>query len=670
MVEMKIPVTPFGWSALEPADPRKWWKWARNIDTHLGVNSSSKGYVIHRQVAASKTNKAGLVRIHVSDSGKRYRWFQEDTNLYKDDGATPTSLVGSLTEKHGAATFNDPSTNLSGWFPGLNTQAYLIRENSAGTDIEAKLHDIGQPTLTATSTTGAGIPDGTYRLRVCWLDDNGAVVATVFGEPSNGSENTSGITCGGGNNQITVTEPASAPARATKVRVAFTAAGVGDTPSAYLYYEDLAVGFTSKAYTALPSVQTTQAFTDINGTYRQAALPITAVDICCMHEGRLWVGSTASNQVAASERGNPNHWYTDQVIKAGTDTGWHGLLRGLASTGSVLYAFTDRGVNIIYGSFGRDDEGPLASDGTTKLTATYQWDAKTAPLDDADCVGHRTITVIDGRVLWLSGKGPMLIDGGRPQPLGHRDIRPEMDCWDWANITRAHACEDHQNRYWCLAIPRKTNSSRPMDGASTAGICDTIYRWDFVYGLWACPLAVETVDLDAQEAITQGQTTRARVGLWAMGPHGTCIRFGIGRAGGTTNGVVTSANYDGILCASSTTTSATFALSGISANDFVGYQIVIYYPTTDTGFPSFWAVKTISSNTATSGGNITVNWQGALTVPSSTQWTVRVAGHILVPFFRVGDLLALIPNAPPDARAELIGWRTEWSDEVGAESVA
>jgi hypothetical protein len=232
--------------------------------------------------------------------------------------------------------------------------------------------------------------------------------------------------------------------------------------------------------------------------------------------------------------------------------------------------------------------------------------------------------VVGGTVYFWSTRGPAALVGGRVRLLGPDKLRWFVNnIFDWAYASRVVCSEDPALNMVTFIVPRGTNSSRPLDGASTAGICDYWLRWDYVHNVWSPPRQLDATDIVSRKNGTHGSTSK-RFYLMAMGPHGGVLQMNFG-ASGTNVLDISGSGYDGLLATDNTTTSATFTLAGVSADDFNNRTVTLFYPTTDDNFPGRTAQKTILDTTV-SGSSVTVTWSGALTLPSSTKWTVRIAG--------------------------------------------
>jgi len=610
--------------------------------------------------AAADLNKAAASWIHRhTDSGQHIIHYH-DAELYDHDAG---EIANSLTPRFAPTFVNQASPcGFSYFFNGVDAQAQLIREIVDA--VSVPLNALVQPAITtAFATSGGSIADGTYQARICWIDDTGPV--TVYSEPS--VVDAVVVSGGGGSATITFTEPGSAPGRATKFRCALTAAGASDTPANYLYFTDYAKGAGDQTWTALPSVSATQAFVDINGTYRTAVCPISNVDVACLHDGWLMVGSTLGHEVAWSERDNGNHWYPDQIISAAAETSWNGPVLGLVSAHKKCYVLCPDSIHAISGSFRRDDEGVYAS---------YAIDVRSEPIDTGvGGVNHASIVRVAGpstaSVYFWSTYGPAMLTPSGASLIGVTDIEFfRNNILDPTYLNRIVGAEDTDLHSINWIVPRRVNASRPMDGASTAGICDRVIRYNMANKTFFCPLDIELVHISQRPNPTNDGDVDEKTELTGMGPHaGKRLLLNYGHSGGGADDV-SGAAYNGLLASAHSTTSATVTLAGISADALIGQSVELYYPSTDDNFPSVRVRKTISDNTASDGSNlVTISWQGALTVPSGTKWTVRVAGFTHVHDFRP-DLREYIQDLPPEHALEIKGEEYRLRDVVGAESIS
>jgi len=605
---------PYGWSTLSPVPVGEGGvvragRQAAWVNTAQGYGLyADRGFRL-KTTLSSVTNKSAAGFTHRHTDGKSYEWFAVDADLIAWNGSSWSSLSGSLTPAFAPGHYM--IDGWSGWFNGTNSQAKLIRK--ASTWLEAVGHDMAAPTLAAPTTpSGGSFTAGTYQVRVAWVDSDG--VETVFSAPSNVQAVTAAS-----NDQVTVAEPGSAPSRAVSLRIAFTAVGESDTPGNYLYWEDVGKGFSSKSYSSLPTVQTTQAFQDINNIYRQAVIPIDNVDIAWEHHGRLFVASTQGRKIAWSEVGNPNHWYTDQVLDVGGDTDIVGVIRGGVSVAGQNLVFTEESIHVILGDLVRAD----IALGDTLATQVINVDAQ--PLfQGLGTVSHSSIVSRGTTIFFWSNEGPAVYDvGTAPQLIEPEHLRHGVSCIDTTYNDRIVGAIDPDLHMVCWTVPRKTNSSREMDGAGTAGICDQIWRYDYQHRIMSPPIELEVVHLSRRAMPSTQGTTDSRHRLSAMGPHGGVIEMNRSWGGGV--GDSDDTDYDGLLATATTTTTADVTLSGITDSDLIGKTVTLYYPTDDDNFPGVTVQRTISGNT-TSGSTLTITWQGALTVPSGTEWTVRIGG--------------------------------------------
>jgi len=663
MAEQEYLIYPSGaWSSQHPPHKGAMGRDGVNMNGANGFAESDRGYAIDRLIAANIGN-AGGSWVHTDENGKDWEWLYSNDQLYRNDGATPTAIGTVIsTENFVHAQYNMSSPcGFSGFFHGVNAEAKLIR-NLAGT-VGAVLHDIAAPVLATVTTaaTGGSIADGTYQVRTAWKDDAGAV--TVFTHPSNVDAIT---TAGGGVSTITIPEPVSAPGRVVDWRYAITSVGATDAPANYTKWVDAAVASGDITITALPAETGSQAFNDINGTYRQATLPITAVDVAWLGEGRLWVASTADNKVAWSERDNTNHWYTDQVLNAAAETGLTAPVVGGAEIDGKQLAFTRESVHVIYGDYTRDDQGN---------SPTYAIRIAQDPLaKQSGIVSHGSIVLYGNELYaWTTNFGPARLVGPRWEPLMPEAIRPFMRRqFDETKAQRIYGAFDPELLCVCWIVPRKTNASRAFDGASTAGICDYMIRWDVRHQFFTLPRQVDLVHISTR-VHPSGQGSKpgsagntGKNWLMGVGIGGHMLRFNLGNSGGGATDAATSTDNDGLNSTVEATTSLTVVLAGKTNDDDNGKTLTLFYQSDDATTPYVVVQKTIT-DTVVSGSNVTWHWQGALVVPT-TAWTARLAG-LRQPIDGDHDWRQYLQVAP-GARVDFQGIEGILRDVAGQEAIA
>jgi len=130
---------------------------------------------------------------------------------------------------------------------------------------------------------------------------------------------------------------------------------------------------------------------------------------------------------------------------------------------------------------------------------------------------------------------------------------------------------------------------------------------------------------------------------------------------------ITGTIYDGALATGHSTTTAVITQSGVTNDDYNGMLVALFYPLVDTGFPGLIAIRTIT-DTAVSGSAVTITWAGALTVPTSTKWTVRVAGHAVV--VRLDPDWSQYLQLEPGSEIQVHDLKAEYHDVIGSEAVA
>ena len=608
-----------------------------NMQYSRGFEEACRGYSKFRQVVAA-TDTVAQRGAYVDPDGNERHYYIVGTTFYPETGSdTPTSLgsVTTPTWNWAVVPFGAPSwVNIN--LNGDVTDARVVR----GTTLELVALQIASPTavVPTTATTGGTIADGMYYIRQSYIDDSGAT--TVESAPC---DVLSVTTSGGGASTISVPEPASVPARATKIRVYMTSVGATDAPGNYHLQTTYTKG--SGTYTRTTPPDTSGANPpNRNGFYQQATMPIGTARVACEHLGRLFFASDEDNTIYWSERDAPNQYYTTNFLE-----GFAGQIRGMASMNGVLYVFTSDAIYLVTGDFSRDSTG---------AAPTYAVNASEPQRIDhgVGCVSHGTITRIGPTVYFMSTQGPAMISGSTVRLLRPEDFagtvfgRRGDSVLDWGYADRWSACDDVENGTYSILVTRKVNSSRAMDGASTAGMPDLILRWDYRHGVRAPDMRLgDMTHLSSSLNGTIGSLSR-KVELMAMGPHGYCLQLNTGWSGGGATTAATDSNNDGKLATAQTTTTATIENTGIAADDLIGQTVTVFYQDEDTSYPGVVATKTIKDNTATSGGTITITWNGALPAPSGTLCTFRVAGYELRTEW-MGDLRDYDPSLSPDSDA-------------------
>ncbi len=661
MGEVRLTLRPTSWSTQQPSPPGTCGRDTLNQNTARGFRYPDRGYRIDQQVAASIVSKAASSQVHRGKNSSEFIWHTLDTKLYVDDAGGPTIFgIDIPADIFGPSSCNMASpSGQTALLVGDDTKSQLIRDDGASS-LEAVLLKFPGPPVAAsvgTGTTGGTIPDGSYFCRECWIDKDGDTI-DVLTAPSAATEI---ITTGGDLSVITRDEPGSPPARATHVRVAFTLVDTLDAPSNYLHFEDVAVGFSPdpRVYASLPTVSTIQAFRDINGNFMQAEPNIVDADICILHEGRMIFAAKTGSNVGWSDRNNLNQFFPDQSTDAGAESSWNSPVVGLASAEGGIYIFTSTSVHQMFGDFSRDDQG---------LAASFIVTVGTRVVDhNIGCVSHASIRVVAGITYFFSTRGPAVVIGGRVKLINPEDLQNYMDCdFDWDFGDRVVCAEDPELNMVCWAIPRRPNTDRPQDGASVAGICDRLLRWDTIHGFWSPPLGFDGLVHIQTRVNGAVDDTSLRTFFMAMGQHGTSLQMNFGHSAG--GPLIKTAVHDGQLAVANSATQITMSQASVGVDDLVGQQITLFYPTTDNNFPGEIVQKMIVSNTATVSGQIDINWEGALTAPTGTMWTVRLASMISaldVPY-DPHDLL----EADPESEFDVMEIDLRHRDVVGVEGRA
>ena len=629
-----------------------------NMDTHRSEPWGSRGYQIHRLAAASTVVPCSSFFHTHSDGGSTPVYWVGAKLLAETGSDSPTPMNTGLTGTYKPiwVTMDTPA-GMSVVFNGTNGQALLVREDGSN-GLEAVLLDFVAPadytSLLTTPNTGSLIA-GTYHVAIVYEDNGGSVL--VQSAPTFVKNVAVAVNDSINIDISTLVHPARATHWSVYVAVPGTSGDVAtDAGSSYLQAIDSQA--IASETVSITSVTGLVGLTHINETMRQATLPLTGIDGAWLHDGRVFVSSSISNKVYFSERDNPNHWYSINEITAGAESGWSaGVVGGISAFGSC-YIYTRRSVHRVYGSLTRDDQGTGASF-ILDVNQDQVWDS-------FGLVGPNAITHVGAYVYFYSDQGLAMQQGNSIRLVMPVDEQGILDRLDVTYLDRIVLAED-PNGYVCVLAPRLTNTARPIDGASIAGVADRIYRWDYRHGLWACPLAYG----DLTHIVTRQNgafgTTSAKNYLMASNPYGYVLQLGKGWSGGGAL-VVTGAEYDGQLCTTSQATTATWVEAGISADAYNGMTLALFYPTGDTGFAGLWGLKTIIDTTI-SGSNVTVTWAGSLTVPSASgAWTARVAGLPCV-----GDIsfdLGRVVQVPPGQKIRIKGVRLKYAPMIGVEAVS
>lgn len=598
-----------GWSAMTPCPLGFLGRGSANVNTSKGFIWPDKGYKIVRQVATGTTSKAGASFTHMAADRTLYPGYYWNTAIYKDTGSGATSIASGLTE-----TFV-PTILHAAWpaggtifLNGTNSQAQFLRV-AAGA-LASVAYDFAAPGGSfsgSDSASGGSLSDGTYYFRITGIDDGGD--ETV--ESSATSTVTVVVNGGGASQSITLDLTSTTyDSRTVKYRVYMST--TTDTLSAF--YQTGAD--TAKATTSFLIQTTTQGqqLPQRGGIARTAVMPLTGARIGCIHQGRVFIANLTTGYVYWSERDAPNQWYSTNGISTQAPGQWSGTITGIAAGEDGVYVFTASSIHRIYGSLVYD---------STSATIDVRVEALPGCIG---CVSHGSIvnTPSDG-IFFMSSFGPCALLGGRVMRLGQEHIRDYLAELDFAYSERWVGAYDPLWNQYVLAVGRKVNSSRAMDGQSVAGLNDRILRWSLDTQTYAPPMALDAVHLNLRTIPSSIGGTGAHLKLTAFGPHASALQLNFGYAGGDADGVVTSTDYDGKLASASTTTSATFTRTAGSTDDLQGMTIALRYPSGDSNYPGVVVQKTISGNTY-SGGNVVVSWVGALTVPSGTNWTCRLNG--------------------------------------------
>ena len=651
MPEVTIP-SPNGWTSRAQPNTGLYGPGAVNFDTYKGFGESAQGFRRVRVISTAGATDAAASLTHLDASGNEYPLYYWLNDLYRETGSGVISIVGSLTEAY-LPTFTR--------FAGVDTGVFLNGTNAEAlstrivTNPVAVAFDLNKPggsfTTSSTPSTGGSLSDGVYQIRVVAIDNVGAY--SVISEPTAAVPIT---LSGGGSAQRIVLDLTSQTydTRTVNWRVYMTAAGAGDTPTAFFQ-----VGSdTAKATTTLniTATSTTGAIDNRNGFYRTAVMPLAGALMAVEYKDRLVIASLTSNLIAWSERDQPNHWFTTNSTSE-IDGQWASTVTGLAATKDALYVFTKDAIFVVSGNFAFDD-----------VTNTHNVRDPEPISTGLGCLAHGSVFVVDeGAVFFMSQRGPAIAAGGTVVPLSPGEIRNERLCWDYDNMDRCTGAYDLENGLACWAVPRKTNATRPQDGASVAGTPDRIYRYDVAQQNYSPPLEMEVVHLISRsQPGTVGQQSQ-EMKLFACGPHGTVNELNWSQAHGPGGDIITSADvsgtdFDGLQATAETSTSAAMVLSGVTDDALQGYGAVVRYHSGDTAYPGEEFYVTIVGNT-TAAGTLTITWLGARTVSTGTKWTVRLAA------MRQNPEVLLQFDADPTMRTQLQYVTALLPDSIGARAL-
>ena len=629
------------------------------LDTHRGENWPSKGYQVSREVGDSHSKPcSSWVHTH-TDEGQTTLYFY-DTALYEEDGTdNPTALVTGLTQswKSVFASQGDPS-GMSVWINGTDADSTLIQEISGALDVRDINFD--EPnTSVVTTPGGGGMTAGTYHVAVTYEDKDGAVAVETkpFFEKN--------VVVSGSDSIDVSIEASVVPARATHWNVYIsTPASSGGTATDNLNFytlqsDSLVIGTTSVSIVSIDAT-ITDIPAHINQFPRQATFPLSNVDSAIFHKGRLFIASSTSNKVYFSERDNPNHWYTINEVTAGSESSFSGGIMGMVSAYDSVYVFTQSAIHRVWGDFTRDDIGDSPS---------YILNMGQGVVDTTrGLVGPNAVTVINGTPWFMSDQGLAVIGANGSKLVAPADAQGMLDCLDHTYRDRWVVAED-PNGYVCVLVTRLTNSSRPQDGASVAGVADRILRWDYRNSLWACPLAMGDIThlnyrTDAAAGAVGGEQK-----LMAANFTGRILEMGIGYSGGVLD--TSGTEYNGQASTTEGPLTVVYTEAGIAADKYNGYTVTLKYPDDDTSYPGMTVQKTIV-DTGVSGSTVTLTWVGALTAPTGSAvgdtWTVRVTG-LLRPHDIPYDA-AILPGIEPGHRPRVKGYLFVLKHVIGVEATS
>lgn len=625
-----------------------------NFDTHSGELWASRGFRITRRVADSHS-KPGGSWVHSHTDEGRTTFYYYDTALYPETGSDdPTAIATGLTQTWTPVVVQQAfPTGASAFLNGVNADAQLIREDGSN-GLEAVPLEFPAPAgLTVSgSTSGGSLVDDTYYVYVSYVDIDPLGVRPSVESHYQAEEVI--ITGSSGNGSITIdvsTASPAIPARATHYR--YYISNSTTAVSSALLEGTTAKGTTSATVQSLTG---TTAIPNISNNAFTAEMPLDDVTCAVLHDGRMFIGSSKSNKVYFSVRGNLNEWNPLNEITTGAESEWSGGVVALISSNESLYVCTDNAIHRVWGDFSRDDQGD---------DATQQLRMQQGVLDTSiTCVGPNAWCEVNGTAFIMSEQGLAAITVDGTTLFLPDDAQGLLDRIDWTYRDRIVLAED-PNGYVCILVPRLVNSDRPMDGASVAGVPDYILRFDHRHGLWAPPLRVgDITHIEKREDVAAG-ASKGRPLLMGFQMTGRAVQLGYGWSGGGPDDVSGTA-YDGQSSTSTATTSVAYLESGITADDYNGMLVTLKYPDDDDNYPGLSVQKTVT-DTAVAGSTVTLSWQGALTVPSGGgSWTVRVAGILQV--FDVAVPSVNLPNAEHGRHTRLHSVRAYLPHIIGVES--
>lgn len=613
MTTFPVPA-PRGWSAKPEPGLEAFDRDTFNWNTAGGYPRTDKGYKILQQLdpTAAIFLKGGASWLHKHTDGTGYPIYWYDGELFWEDSGAATSLVSGLGDLFlpTFVPFSDPG-GVSAVFFGDNTKAKILRKNGAVIEDVALDMDViaGSITVSSTPTTGGNLSNGTYYITVIQIDNVGArsVLSGPFATITQ-------ILSGGTSTQRIILDLTSATYAARAVNYRVFLSTTADSPDSF--FQNGVDTIKSTTTFTISNTTIGIALAHRNNFVQVSKLPITAVRYAVIWQGRL-VFAADRNTIGWSERDDINHYLSTNVVPV-EEGDSNSPITGLFATADALYIFTADSIHMLTGDFSRDEDFLPRVKFRTIETAL-------------GCASHGSIFGVPfGGVAFWSQFGPCTIVGATVQRLLHDDVEDFIPFIDSDFAERITGDFDPDLRALCWAVPRvaNTNWPDPASGQTNAGICDWWIRYNLDEHTFSLPRYCEVTHLHRRlHPATEG-TKSAREYLTAVGPHGSVLQMNYGAAQGPT-GDISGAPYDSLLASSEpTTTSAIIAAAGIAANDWQGFKVSIRYHSGDTNFPNVIFQRVIKSNTATSGGNVTINWDGAVTLSTGTKWTIRIGGFV------------------------------------------
>ncbi len=277
------PITSY--TADEVARPGECSRGSSWMNTSRGTLDPDRGFKRHRLVSAALA-KPGASWTHIHTDGTEDPAYYFNTGLYPETGSdSPTAFKTGLTAAWQPSIIRIPDLGFSIFLNGTNSEAQLVREDGSA-DLEAVDFDFAAPVLgTVTAqTSGGSLADDTYYVIALVIDDTSGYQVVKSG-PSNVQEVE--LSGGGGSGTITIPEPSSVEARATKFR--YYVSSTSNTPTAFL--QETETSDTSPGNTVITTLAAGTAIESRNGAYGVGVMPLASVDFAILWQASLWICS-------------------------------------------------------------------------------------------------------------------------------------------------------------------------------------------------------------------------------------------------------------------------------------------------------------------------------------------------------------------------------------------